>query len=136
MRKPHWHVVVLFILACTFCCSKAGPPSSSIRCKRLQLPTSLSRKPAGVFNPSFVQHPTRGWIGVLRHDKCFYETCGVFHTESRPLIVYLGKESAPRVDLPIRAESVEPWDFDRKSYDKMMASVKLPADRFIAADYR
>ena len=49
---------------------------------RFPFPAEDYAKPSGVFNPAAVFREQAGWVVVLRQDRCFYQECGIHHTNT------------------------------------------------------
>ena len=49
---------------------------------RFPFPAEDYARPSGVFNPAAVFREHHGWVVMLRQDRCFYQECGIHHTNT------------------------------------------------------
>ena len=63
----------------------AGPQGaeSAVLPRRFDFPDEMYGEPSGVFNPASVWHEAQGWVTMFRWDGCFYQTCGIHHTDTK-----------------------------------------------------
>ena len=63
-------------------CFAAVSLAVALPLRRFEFNESYYQEPSGVFNPAAVWNPLVGWVVVFRWDRCFYQRCGIHHTET------------------------------------------------------